>query len=363
MYVCIYIYTYIYMYIYIHIYICIYIYIYRASNASSRNFDVDDGTSQKVAGGSVNRNPSAWGKVQSSVVGEPVGRRSSLASLVSRLGRNESIETPITGGSVNKKSSMASIVRTSVAGKGDAPRVTRVRNSISGDDLARERFLAMHEEDILNMMNFFEEAGLGLKKVQAYAEEAIFIDAASPRKLFKYVLEVPGFSLAQLGMDENDAARVLEVLDDEFASGSIISGSINLLTKQMSIIEEDEYGEEEDVIEEEEVLFDLTNESRPDLRSFLGKFNKKEDLGRRGSVANLLHLKENDSDVKDMEVFFRKAGLGQKLSNLCAEEAIVYDISSPKKLYRYLQDEEGFTLVKLGTCHPYMYLRTYMNVY
>jgi hypothetical protein len=49
-----------------------------------------------------------------------------------------------------------------------------------------------------------------------------------------------------------------------------------------------------------------------------------------------------------MEAFFRFAGLSLQLSKRCAEEAIVYDISSPKKLYKYLQEEEGFSLIKLG---------------
>jgi hypothetical protein len=49
-----------------------------------------------------------------------------------------------------------------------------------------------------------------------------------------------------------------------------------------------------------------------------------------------------------MEAFFRFAGLSLQLSKRCAEEAIAYDISSPKKLYKFLQDEEGFSLIKLG---------------
>ena len=52
----------------------------------------------------------------------------------------------------------------------------------------------------LGMQNFFRRAGLSMKKSIVCAEESICLDANSPRKLFKYVHEVSGFSLMNLGM-------------------------------------------------------------------------------------------------------------------------------------------------------------------
>ena len=49
------------------------------------------------------------------------------------------------------------------------------------------------------MQKFFRNAGLTPTKSQACAEEAICQEAHNPRKLFKYVHEVEGFSLMNLG--------------------------------------------------------------------------------------------------------------------------------------------------------------------
>lgn len=49
-----------------------------------------------------------------------------------------------------------------------------------------------------------------------------------------------------------------------------------------------------------------------------------------------------------MQEFFRFAGLSIQLSKRCAEEAICMHINSPKKLYKYLQEVDEFSLTALG---------------
>lgn len=64
----------------------------------------------------------------------------------------------------------------------------------------RSRFLAENDDDVQCMLNFYRKCGLSMKKSLACAEESICLDANSPRKLFKYVHEVIGFSLLNIGM-------------------------------------------------------------------------------------------------------------------------------------------------------------------
>jgi hypothetical protein len=149
--------------------------------------------------------------------------------------------------------------------------IRKYRNSAGSDDAARSRFIGIHEDDVLHMMNFFKRAGLSMKKAKACAEEAICLDASSPRKLFKYVHEVAGFSLIHLGMDNIDAEMVLEVLNGEFAA-SIISpaAAAKIAADQMlhgsyRNMETENYDEEKDSLME-------TSRDRPDMRSFLGNY-------------------------------------------------------------------------------------------
>ena len=46
------------------------------------------------------------------------------------------------------------------------------------------------------------------------------MDANSPKKLYKYLEDVKGFQLTDLGMDAVDADMVFETLKREFASGA-----------------------------------------------------------------------------------------------------------------------------------------------
>jgi hypothetical protein len=49
-----------------------------------------------------------------------------------------------------------------------------------------------------------------------------------------------------------------------------------------------------------------------------------------------------------MSKFFRKAGLTQKKSQACAEEAICLDANSPRKLNKYVHEVNDFNLMNLG---------------
>jgi hypothetical protein len=138
--------------------------------------------------------------------------------------------TSRSGGFEAPRRRVSQVSVSSFNGRPGAPKLTRLSafrggddfaRSISGD-VARERFIAMHEDDVQLMMDFFKRAGLGMRRATACAEEAIYLDASSPRKLYKYVHEKTGFSLIHLGMDNIDAELVLEVLNSEFAA-SIIS--------------------------------------------------------------------------------------------------------------------------------------------
>jgi hypothetical protein len=165
---------------------------------------------------------------------DPLRRRVSLKSQTSRLGRDNSLRgddllrrraslnSQRSGlGGEDARRRVSQVTVTSFTGKGNTPRLTRLQNFDSSDDEARERFIELHEEDVLNMKKKFKQAGLGMKRAKSCAEEAIYLDANSPNELFKYVHEVEGFSLIHLGMDNIDAKLVLEILNSEFTGSDI----------------------------------------------------------------------------------------------------------------------------------------------
>ena len=88
------------------------------------------------------------------------------------------------------------------------------------EDSSKARHIAEHEDDVLDMQEFFRFAGLSIQLSRECAEEAICMDANSPKKLYKYLEDVKGFQLTDLGMDAVDADMVFETLKREFASGA-----------------------------------------------------------------------------------------------------------------------------------------------
>jgi hypothetical protein len=255
-------------------------------------------------------------------------RRSSRGSMRSisniSMGSMMGSDMPNTARSVNTSRSrdgetplrktISQVTVKSFNGKGGAPRLTVLRNGANGDDAARARFIEIHEDDVLHMMNFFKRAGLSMKKANACAEEAICLDASSPRKLFKYVHEVAGFSLIHLGMDDIDAEMVLEVLNGEFAASLISPAAAakqaadQLMRSRGNGSYKNMSAEIDNSDEEKESLMDSQYDSnaRPDLRSFLSNTKKgtEEDIRKRGSAANLKHLKENENDVSGMYLLY-----------------------------------------------------------
>ena len=100
------------------------------------------------------------------------------------------------------------------------------------------------------MQNFFRRAGLSMKKSIVCAEESICLDANSPRKLFKYVHEVSGFSLMNLGTSCQESV--------EFTSFNFVPIIINLRT----ISEECHYDSVEKMIDFFFILFDWQNKTQ-----------------------------------------------------------------------------------------------------
>jgi len=217
----------------------------------------------------------------------PLRRNVSLTSQTSRLGRDNSLreDDPLRrraslnsqrsgSGGNDERRRISQVTVTSFTGKGNAPRLTRLQNFYSGDGEARERFIKLHGEDVLLMTNFFKQAGLGIKSAKSCAEEAIYLDANSPRQLFKYVHEVEEFSLIHLGMDNIDATLVLEFLNGEFTASDISPAAaakkaVELLMRGSS---------------RKKDLIDSTDEARIHYEmSFLNSLNQDGNVSREGS--------------------------------------------------------------------------------
>lgn len=91
------------------------------------------------------------------------------------------------------------------------------------DPEIRINYIAEHENDVVEMQEFFRFSGLSMILSRKCAERSILLDANSPKKLYKYVQEVKGFSLMQLGIDEVDSELVFETLNREFGGSSMVS--------------------------------------------------------------------------------------------------------------------------------------------
>lgn len=59
-----------------------------------------------------------------------------------------------------------------------------------------------------------------------------------------------------------------------------------------------------------------------------------------------------------MSKFFRRAGLTQKKSQACAEEAVCMEAESPRKLNKYVHEVSDFELINLGdiTCSVFHFV-------
>ena len=229
----------------------------------------------------------------------------------------------------------------SFQGGGPAPRLVKmIQTTSSVAGIARTRYLADHEDDVQGMQNFFRRAGLSMQKSIACAEEAICLDASSPRKLFKYVHEVTGFSLMNLGMDRIDAELVLEVLNNEFSHRDISaeSAAASAVAKMMG-------GAGGAGNFKHSIATDTSqswsNAPSTTTISMIERIRPEEGVKAR-------RIAEHEDDVVDMQEFFRFAGLSVTLSRQCAENAISMDANSPRKLYKYLEEVKGFYLTDLG---------------
>ena len=230
---------------------------------------------------------------------------------------------------------MSSVRVKSFAGGGPAPRLVKLQqSSINNADIAKSRYIAEHENDVQGMQNFFRRCGLSMQKSITCAEEAICLDANSPRKLFKYVHEVSGFSLMNLGMDSIDAELVLESLNDEFSHKDIsaASAAAAAVAKMMG-------GSFGSSLIESEV--DNLISTKPVTISMIQNIKPAESL-RASRIA------AHEDDVLNMMEFFRFSGLGIKQSRECAEQSICMDANSPRKLFKYLQEVKGFYLTDLS---------------
>jgi hypothetical protein len=279
----------------------------------------------------------------------------------------------------------------SFSGAGPAPRMIKLTTSAGTiDEIARSRYLVEHEDDVLSMQNFFRRAGLSMKKSISAAEEAVCLDANTPRKLFKYVHEVEGLSLLDLGMDEIDEDMVLDALNAEFShrdlsaesaaaatvakmmggtAGRNFTGARNINGNSSQYEGSDSGGNGYSSGSQLGGIGQFPQGSERGGRGgrFIGRGDhdsddsddNDDDRGRRKTVSMIRKLRPEDSakaryiaehenDVVDMQEFFRFAGLSISLSRECAEEAIFMDANSPKKLYKYLADVKGFILTDLG---------------
>lgn len=223
----------------------------------------------------------------------------------------------------------------SFLGGGPAPRLVKlVQTSTSTADIAKSRYIAEHENDVETMQLFFRRSGLSMQKSIVCAEEAICLDANSPRKLFKYVHEVSGFSLMNLGMDRIDAELVLESLNDEFSHKDISAANAAAAAVAKMI------GGSFSTSPMGSVIGNY-NDSKPVTISMIEDM-KPEESSRARRIA------EHEDDVLNMMEFFRFSGLGIKQSRECAEQSICMDANSPRKLFKYLQEVKGFYLTDLS---------------
>ena len=112
--------------------------------------------------------------------------------------------------------------------------------------------IAEHEDDIVDMQEFFRFSGLSVTLSRQCAEHAISMDANSPKKLFKYLEEVEGFYLTDLGMDGLEADMVLKSLKKEFGVQVDKSGKSISKKKQNPARESAEYDYKSDSSEDYE---------------------------------------------------------------------------------------------------------------
>lgn len=229
----------------------------------------------------------------------------------------------------------------SFQGGGPAPRLVKmVQTTSSFAGAARTRYLTEHEDDVQGMQNFFRRAGLSMQKSIACAEEAICLDASSPRKLFKYVHEVTGFSLMNLGMDRIDAEMVLEVLNNEFSHRDISaeSAAASAVAKMMG-------GAGGGGDFKHSIATDISQSySNAPMSTSLSMIERMKP----DEALKVQRIAEHEDDIVDMQEFFRFSGLSVTLSRQCAEYAISMDANSPRKLYKYLVEVKGFYLTDLG---------------
>jgi hypothetical protein len=232
----------------------------------------------------------------------------------------------------------------SFQGGGPAPRLVKMVQTTSNiAGVARSRYLTEHEDDVQAMQNFFRRAGLSMQKSIACAEEAICLDASSPRKLFKYVHEVSGFSLMNLGMDRIDAELVLEVLNNEFSHRDISaeSAAASAVAKMMGGA-----GGGGATNFKHSIATD-TSQSWSNAPMSTTTMSMIERM-RPDEALKVRRIAEHEDDIVDMQEFFRFSGLSVTLSRQCAEHAISMDANSPRKLYKYLEEVKGFYLTDLG---------------
>ena len=289
------------------------------------------------------------------------------------------------GLATRSQSQIVSQVRVkSFRGTGPAPRMIKLATSAGNiDEIARFRYLSEHEDDVQGMQNFFRRAGLSMQKSVACAEESVCLDANTPRKLFKYVHEVQGFSLIELGMDEIDMDMVLDALNLEFSYRDLSaeSAAAAAVAKMMGTTQSDygrstyggsEHGgngfrsssgfnlgggtggtgmgsEKSNVIrisrgdDESDTTDEQANELRTGVTTASMIVRQRPD-----DSAKAKYIADHENDVLDMQEFFRFAGLSIQLSRHCAEESIFMEANSPKKLFKYLKEVKGFILTDLG---------------
>ena len=228
----------------------------------------------------------------------------------------------------------------SFQGGGPAPRLVKLlQNNTNPADIARFRYLSEHEDDVQGMQNFFRRAGLSMQKSVACAEESVCLDANTPRKLFKYVHEVQGFSLIELGMDRIDAELVLEVLNTEFSHKDIsAAGAAAAAVAKMMGGTGATFNHYNAAADSGPTRNSI---SRPTTISMIEKMKPEESAKAR-------RISEHQDDVLDMQEFFRFAGLSIQQSRECAEQAIFMDANSPRKLFKYIEEVKGFQLTDLG---------------
>lgn len=245
-------------------------------------------------------------------------------------------DVPTNRSQVSRRSAsqvMSSVRVKSFAGTGPAPRLVKLQQSSANQaDIAKARYIAEHENDVQSMATFFRRCGLSMQKSIICAEEAICLDANSPRKLFKYVHEVVGFSLMNLGMDRIDTDLVLDMLNEMFSLKDIsaASAAAAAVAKMMGGSASPMGSTKDNQMKTKQVTISMIENMKPEMTLRASK------------------LAEHEDDVLNMMEFFRFAGLGIKHSKECAEQSICMDANSPRKLFKYLQEVKGFYLTDLS---------------